>query len=397
MSTSTMRYGASARNSSAWARDDTRVAAWTVPARRLPSVARTRARRSRGRSRGGSTRPCRSRRSAGRRCRRRRGPVGRASWLRVHRSRSRNRLTCEERTPPSPCSRASDGALHLALRRRGRSSAGASRPGAPSPRRRRSGRRRAARRAVFSGSAPSTIEVAVRGEPARLAARRQADLLQQDRERDGEAVVDRGVARRPRGCDAGLRPARCRAQRPAPNSVRLGCSADVLVRCGPAAADGCGPRARPSLAADDDTAQPPSETGQQSRIFSGEAIGREASTSAHRDRLAELRARMRCRHGGASAPPARRDPLRRYRMLVHVARSDQAVVGRDGRPQRHLVDRVARPGPAPGSRESRLWPVMPVLAADDQDVAAPRPTRPAWCASITMAKPVAPPICIAWA
>ena len=83
-------------------------------------------------------------------------------------------------------------------------------------------------------------------------------------------------------------------------------------------------------------AAPPSDTGQQSSSFSGDATGLDAITSATRDRLVELGAGMGQRmlshqHGELG------EVLFGHAIFVHVARGDEAVIGGDGRTQRHLV------------------------------------------------------------
>src|SRR5258708_937398 len=87
-------------------------------------------------------------------------------------------------------------------------------------------------------------------------------------------------------------------------------------------------------------AAPPSETGQQSSSFSGSATGFEAITSPTVMGFMKLRAGMRqcvlshqhCEFGEVGLGHA---------IFVHVARGDQAIIGRDGRAQRYLVIRMS--------------------------------------------------------
>ena len=121
------------------------------------------------------------------------------------------------------------------------------------------------------------IEVAGLGAGPRLAAAAQADLFQKDRQRDGEAVVDRGVADIPKRYPGSRPGAFDRFSGAEPRQA--GGGADVLMRMRLTGTDDPDTGVAGPLPATT-KASPPSETGQQSRIFSGVAMGFEAITSA---------------------------------------------------------------------------------------------------------------------
>ena len=132
---------------------------------------------------------------------------------------------------------------------------------------------------MFSGTAPSGAKCPSRASAPGRAARREADLLEQDRERDGEAVVDR----RRSGCRrARRRPRRARGRQRAGAEGRERGARRVTCWCGCAwaAPRDAHARAAPSSSRSITKAAAPSETGQQSSSFSGAAIGFEASTSS---------------------------------------------------------------------------------------------------------------------
>ena len=84
-----------------------------------------------------------------------------------------------------------------------------------------------------------------------------------------------------------------------------------------------------------------------------------------------------------------------HAIFVHVARRDEAVIGGDGRAQRHLVigmtDLRQR-----HDRGIAALAGQAVLAGDTQHVLDDAGIDE-MCASMVMARPVAPPTCTAWA
>ena len=225
------------------------------------------------------------------------------------------------------------------------------------------------------------VEVAFPRQRAGPAARRQADLLEQDRQRDGEAVVDRGRS----STSASVRPASARACAAHSAGAELGEAgggADVLCVV-PLRGRG-----------DANAGARPSRSRRRRRRSRRPTPGSSRGSSAAR-RSAARRARPSTVIGSRNCAPACCIAWRRISTasaaksglgaaeLVHVARRDQAVVGGNGRAERHLVDRVADLRQRLHRRVAALAG-HPVLAADDEDALAPRPTRPGACASITM-------------
>ena len=261
-------------------------------------------------------------------------------------------------------------------RRRARCAAGPPpRRGAPSRRRPRSGRRTAGRRGCSSGSGrrPRRRPRARRPRPGPGGAR--PELLEQQRDRDREAVVD--------AVDVDVLPADLRlGQRPLRRLRRAGrCPARARTGAGGGAPGPCRPppaSVRRSATADTTNAAPPSDTGQQSSSRSGSATGRDSSTSATVIGFWNWAPSLR---GGVRAHLHRQrgQRLRAEPVGPQVARGQQRVVRRHRAAERDLVRARARPGRAPWSRSrgSGRWRGSP----------RPRPAR----AGRTPTRPAAPP------
>ena len=214
------------------------------------------------------------------------------------------------------------------------------------------------------GQLAVVVEVPLASQLAGAGARRQTDLFEQDRERDGEAVVDGSVLHLPQRDTGSLLGAG--SGRPGAELRQAGRGGDVLVRVSLARARD--PHAEPVgglLAHHEGRAPVRNRTAVEQLERRRDGLGRQHRLDA--DRLLELRAGM---HEGV--PAHQHGQLCEIRLrgavLVHVARGDEPVVGRNRRPERHLVHGAAH------LRERLHGGIaalagQPVLSGHHQDVA----------------------------